>query len=148
MFYVREFEFYEDEGYMLAVPFDLGPGTFGDDMEDAIESAADYMKTVIDNDLIDGKPVPDPTFGNTPQHGGKVIAIAVDCDLAYIDAVTAAEAARMLGLSTVRVAQMCKSGVLASWRDGSRRMVSRASVEARLAEQPKAGRPRKAIATA
>ena len=49
----------------------------------------------------------------------------------------------MLGVSSARVAQMCESGKLTSWKDGTRRMVMRSSIEARLEEQPKAGRPRK-----
>ena len=57
---------------------------------------------------------------------------------------TAADAARMLSVSTARVAQMCASGKLASWKDGSKRMVARRSVEARLAEAPGPGRPKKA----
>ena len=53
-------------------------------------------------------------------HNGKVIAIAVNASLGNVDAMTAADAARMLGVSTARVAQMCASGKLASWKDGSK----------------------------
>ena len=149
MFYIREFEFYDSEdGYVCAVPFGMGEGTFGDDMDDAVESAADYMREYVNDLLIDGKDVPEPTFGNAPEHGGKVIAIAVDCDLAKVDAVSAADAARILGVSRARVAQMCDAGLLQSWKEGGKRLVTRDSVDARLVEQPKAGRPRKETAMA
>ena len=148
MFYIREFEFYESDGYVCAVPFGLGGGTFGDDLDDAVDSAADYLREAVDGMLIAGAEVPEPTFGNEPEHGGKVIAIAVDCDLDKVDSMTAADAARALGVSRARVAQMCESGMLQSWKDGGKRLVTRDSVEARLAEQPQAGRPRKEAAKA
>ena len=56
---------------------------------------------------------------------------------------TAADAARMLGVSSARVAQMCERGQLVSWREGSKRMILRDSVLARLEKAPRRGRPRK-----
>ena len=67
--------------------------------------------------------------------------MAVSRELGDIPAMTAADAARELGVSSARVAQLCKAGLLDSWRDGTRRMVSRASVEARKEDVPSAGRP-------
>lgn len=144
MIYIREFEFYESEGCMLACPCDMEGGTFGDDLHDAAQSAADWLKETVNDDLAHSRQTPGGKLGHEPEHGGRIVAIAVDCDLNRIDAVTAADAARILGVSTARVAQMCESGRLTSWKQGSKRMVARSSVEARLAENPKAGRPRKA----
>lgn len=59
---------------------------------------------------------------------------------------TAAEAARALGVSSARVAQLINSGLLDSWKDGTKRMVSKASVDARIEYAPRSGRPRQAIA--
>ena len=145
MIYVREFEFYEaaDHKAVIAAPFDLGEGTFGADMNDAVESAADYLFEYITDRLVDGLDIPEPTFGNEPDNGGKVIAIAVDCDLSRVRSVSASEAADILGVSRPRVTQMCEAGLLQSWKEGSRRLITLDSVEARLAEQPKPGRPRK-----
>ena len=68
----------------------------------------------------------------------------IDIDRSLLtDAVTAADAARMLKVSSARVAQMCLNGKLTSWKEGTKRMVLRSSIEARLEECPKAGRPRK-----
>ena len=65
-------------------------------------------------------------------------------DLFDIPAVTASEAAEMLGVSTARVAQLCRDGSLNSWKIGNTRMVSRDSIEYRLAAKPVAGRPPRA----
>ncbi|MDO5043166.1 MAG: helix-turn-helix domain-containing protein [Slackia sp.] len=143
MMYVYEFEFFENDGMVVAAPFELGEGTFGEDLKDAVESAADWMKEAIDAALIHRKRLPEAVFGHVPEHGGRIIAVAVECDLSMVDAVTAAEASRLLGVSTARVAQMCDAGLLESWREGAHRMVTRASVRARLEERPRAGRPRK-----
>ncbi|MDO4595986.1 MAG: helix-turn-helix domain-containing protein [Coriobacteriaceae bacterium] len=90
--YVYEFEFFPSNGYIDAVPCgDWGEGTFGDDLADAVESAAD--------------------------------------------------AARTLGVSPARVLQLIADGALDSWRDGSRRMVSKASVGARIEYAPAPGHP-------
>lgn len=69
-------------------------------------------------------------------------------DLSDVPAVTASEAAEMLGVSTARVAQLCRDGSLNSWRVGSARMVSRDSIRRRLIAKPGAGRPHRASAEA
>ena len=144
MIYIREFEFYESDGCMLACPCDMEGGTFGDGLEDAVRSAADWLRETITDSLVRDEAASGGKLGHAPRFGGRVIAVAVDCDLSRVDAVTAADAARMLGVSTARIAQMCESGRLTSWKQGTRRMVMRSSFEARMAEAPKAGRPRKA----
>ena len=75
-----------------------------------------------------------------------VVALAVSREPSNIPAITAADAARELGVSTARVTQLANAGLLDSWKEGSRRMVSKASVEARLEDTPKAGRPKAAMA--
>lgn len=143
MFYVREFEFFEEDGFVRAVPYGMGAGTHGENMDVAMEWAADYLYEYVTDRLIDGLDIPEATFGNAPEHGGKVIALAVDCDLSKVDSVTAADAARILGVSRARVSQMCDAGLLQSWKDGAKRLITRDSVNARLEEQPVAGRPHK-----
>ena len=143
MFYVCEFELYDgDGGSVIAVPFGLGAGTFGDSYDNAIESAADYVKCCMEDWLMGYSEPPAQTFGHEPEHGGRMVVMGVSHSLADIDAVTSAEAARRLGVSAARVAQMCDAQLLDSWKDGNRRMVTVASIEARLEEQPKAGRPK------
>lgn len=133
MVYVCEFEFWDSpEGNVIAEPLTFdAEGTFGSDMEDAVLSAADWLSGVVDDHLMDGAEMPPMSFGHEPTHGGMVIAVAVSRVLGDIPAMTAADAARELGVSRARVAQLCNAGLLDSWRDGTRRMVSRDSVEAR-----------------
>lgn len=147
MVFVWEFEFYESEGCVVAVPCgDLGYGaTFGDDLEGAVESAADFLSCVVDDHLVNGAELPPMEFGHEPENGGRVIALAVSRSLSDVPAMTAADAARELGVSSARVSQLIRAGLLESWREGTRRMVSRASVEARKEESPRAGRPREHV---
>ena len=143
MLVVREFEFFQGEKYMVAWPCDMKGGTFGEGLQDAIESAADWLYDTALYCLIDGEDIEGGKLGHEPEHGGKVIAVAVDCDLARANAVTAADAARLLGVSAARVKQMCDKEQLISWKDGAKRMVLRESLDQRLRERPKPGRPKK-----
>ena len=68
----------------------------------------------------DGIELPAPDFGHEPRHGGKIIAVAVSRELADIPAVTAANAARILGVSSARVSQLINAGLLDSWKDGTK----------------------------
>lgn len=145
MLYICEFEFYGgDDGYVIADCLnEWGGGTFGDDFDDAVECAADWLRMMVEDCLMNDKPFPPMKAGHKPQHGGQVIAVAVVRELSDIKAVTAADAARMLGVSRARVTQLAKSGMLDSWIDGTKRMVSLDSVNARLEyadyrEKPKA----------
>lgn len=44
MFYVYEFEVFEDEGWFLACPFDFLGGTQGETFAEACEMAADWLR--------------------------------------------------------------------------------------------------------
>lgn len=138
MVYVCEFEFWEaPSGNMVAEPLSFdAEGTFGDSLVDAVESAADWLGMLVDDRLMKGIDMPPMSFGHSPRHGGKVIAVAVSRSLDEIPAMTAADAARELGVSRARIAQLCSDGKLESWRDGTKRMVSKASVDTRKEEMP------------
>ena len=70
--------------------------------------------------------------------------VAVDAGKETVSRMTAAAAARELGVTPGRVSQMVKAGLLESFEMDGRTWLSRGSVEARKEEAPKAGRPRKA----
>lgn len=143
MLVINEFEFFEEGGMVCALPFGREGATQGIDFEDAAAMAADWLYETVKYETINGIKQPKTIVGHQPEHGGKVMIVAVDFDINRVDAVTAADAARMLGVSTARVTQMCEKGQLTSWRDGSKRLILRDSVNARLKEMPKAGRPKK-----
>lgn len=143
MLFVREFEIYPGEEYLIVEPCDMGGGTFGDDLQDAIDSAADWLYGQVLGQLLIDQLIEGGKLGHEPKHGGRIITVAVDCNLSRVDAVTAADAARILGVSPARISQMCDNYQLLSWKEGSKRMITRDSVNARLAEKPRPGRPRK-----
>lgn len=97
---------------------------------------------MVDDHLMGGIELPAQDFGHEQQYGGKIIAVAVSRELGDIPAVTAVDAARMLGVSSARVSQLLNLRLLDSWKDGTKRMVSKASLEARLADSSKAGCPK------
>ena len=68
----------------------------------------------------------------------------MEASLDTVPAVTASEAAELLGVSRARVSQMLKAGLLMGFRKGRDSFITRYSVDARLREKPKAGRPKKA----
>ena len=148
--YVCEFEFVQDGEYILCWPFFPGrvDGTQGKGFDDAVEMAADWLKVIVLDYLMKGDEVPKLPLGNQPKRGGGIVTVAVEASLADVPAVTAADAASLLGVSTPRVTQLAKAGALDSWKVGRTRMVSLESVECRLAEERKAGRPKKELATA
>ena len=54
------------------------------------------------------------------------------------------DAAEMLGISTERVKQLCNMGSLDARKMNGGWLISRESIEERIAIKPKAGRPKKA----
>lgn len=143
MIHVYEFEVFKGEQFLIALPFDFEGGTQGTDMRDLADSAADWLRLEIEHRAINGAPLPTPTFDNEPRHGGRVIWVAVDAGLHTVPRVTAAEAARMLGVSPSRVSHMIRDGLLDAFKHGHNTWVTRYSVEARLKERPSAGRPKR-----
>lgn len=142
MIYVNEFEFFEEDGMICALPFGLEGATCGTTLDDAVLMATDWLYEKVKYELIQGGRPRSSGFGHKPLHGGVVIAVSVNCDPSQFDAVSASEAARLLGVSTARIAQMCGKGLLVSWKEGNQRLILRESIQARLAEQPRPGRPR------
>ena len=148
MLYLCEFEIIEKQGMYEAYPIGLEGATCGNSLTDVAEMAADWLKGDADLRLMLGQEIPELPLGNTPSHDqGRILLVAVEANVDTIDAVSATEAAEMLGVTRGRVSQMLKAGQLLGFTRGRNTYVSRDSLEARLAEAPKAGRPKK-LATA
>lgn len=149
MIVMQEFEIFADpEGGYAVLPCGLDGATEGDTYEEAVEMAVDWLRVRALAALERGAAFEGGGLGHAPENGGTVVTVATNVELSDIPSVTAAEAAEMLGVSTARVAQLCRDGSLNSWRVGGTRMVSRDSIEYRLAVKPEAGRPRKRPAEA
>ncbi|MDR1088247.1 MAG: type II toxin-antitoxin system HicB family antitoxin [Coriobacteriales bacterium] len=135
----------ESDIWNVTVPDLPGCYTFGEGMEEAMIQAVDAMKTFVASLIRHNDVVPQPTFGNEPSEGGRVIAVSFDTDADYIvNAVTPSEAAEMLSVSRGRISQMIKAGLLNAQKSGTETWVDVASINDRLASPGRAGRPRKA----
>ena len=147
MFYVCEFEFFNDgEGGVTAFCLnEWGGATFGDSLEDAVESAADWLATMVDDALLNNKQLPPISFGHEPSHEGQVIAVAVTRNLSDIESMSAADAARTLGVSRARITQLIQAGLLDSWKEGHHCRVTVDSVNARLNDLRKSEVPTQVV---
>lgn len=137
-------------GYWVDVPNLPGCISEGDTFQQAVEQIADAMKTYVAALLRSGEPVPEASSVEVPNDCESVY-VYFETDEHYIvegEVVSAAEAARRLKVSAGRVTQMLDAGLLEGYREGRRTFVSVASIEHRLAESPKPGRPRKSAALA
>lgn len=145
--FMCDFELVDTGVRVVALPVGLEGATEGYDFKDAVRMAADWLKETALGYLMAEDVWPDLPLGTNAANGGQMVTLAVEASLDQVPAMTAAEAARKLGLSTARVAQLVKAGYLESWKVGGTRMVSVDSVEARIDEDRKAGRPRKELAS-
>lgn len=142
--HVYEFEVFEDEGILLAFPYDMDGGTQGCNLKEVCEMAADWLQAEMEHRAMHDLPFPEATFGNKPKNeGGKNIIVAVNASKETVRRMTYAEAARRLGVTRGRVSQMVKANLLETFELDGRNWITENSVNARLAEKPAAGRPRK-----
>lgn len=145
MLYLCEFELFEEEDMIVVFPFGLPGATQGYDLRDAAEMAYDWLRLDGEVKLMMGKELPKPPLGNKPQHGGTILLVGAEVSLDNVEKVTASEAARMLGVSRSRVSQMLNTDLLMGYRNGRDTYITLDSIRARLAERPKAGRPKKKL---
>lgn len=135
MFKICEFELYQGEHFIIAEPFGLEGGTQGTSMEDAIEMAVDWLKCNLEDwDIYGIEPPPTP-LNNEPQHGGRVVVVAVEAGRETVEKVTASQAARLLGVTPGRITQLIAANLLTGWRDGRNTYVSIDSIQARMEDR-------------
>lgn len=137
-------------GYDARFP-ELDIITFGDDLADAAFMAQDLLATVISSKLFNGEEIAEVGhFTNECPEGSTLMGIATYADANDVldDTMTVQEAADILGVNRTRIYALMKDGRLSSQKIGGARMVNARDVmdtfNARLAEAPKAGRPKKA----
>lgn len=146
MLHVYEFEIFQEEGLFVALPFCFEGGTQGETFEQACEMAAEWLQAECEQRALHDEAFPPQTFGNAPRNGGKTVIVAVNAGRETIAKVRASRAAEMLGVTRGRVSQMVSAGLLDSWKEDGTVWVTRASVQARLKDAPKPGRPKKTVA--
>lgn len=148
MLHVYEFEVIADDGMLLAFPYDMDGGTQGADFKEVCENAADWLQLEMEHRAMHGEPFPESTFDNEPRHGGRNVVVAVNAGIETVPKVLPSEAARMLGVTPGRITQMVDAGQLEAIEDAGRKWITVYSIDARKAEQPKPGRPKKETAMA
>ena len=135
-----------DGGYDVRFPDLDGCFTCGNDMKDAINMAADAASTYVSALSRSGDPIPEPKVHKTCEDDISVW-ISFEAEPSFIvdgPVMSAAKAARMLGVSAGRVTHMIDAGILEGYRDGRHTWITQSSVEARIAQPRGAGRPKKA----
>ena len=106
--------------------------------------AADAARTWVASALAHGEAVPSYRRVDAPD-GSERLCVFFESDPSWLvegPVVSAAQAARELGVSAGRVTHMLDAGLLEGYRQGRRTYVSESSIQARLAENPRSGRPR------
>ncbi len=140
-----EFEILKSEGEFVAIPFDLDGATEGKTVEECYEMIADYLRATIEDAEMHGKRMPEPTFGNEPRHGGRVVPFSVVAGIETVERMSKSEAARVLGVTPGRVTQLIGANQLEVFSVDGREWVTRASVMARQSDAHGGGRPRKRV---
>lgn len=143
MQYTYEFEIYKHKRHFIAECRDFGIVTQGKDVEQAYEMAEDILKLSIEELLMSETSLPQATYQTEAIHGGLIAVITVDVDIHDIKALTAQEASKHLGISTGRVSQLVSKGLLEGFKRDGISWITIDSINARLAEKPKCGRPSK-----
>ena len=135
----------EEDGYTVTCHDLPGAVTFGRDIPEALAMAADCLATYLGFLASEGRNIPAPT--DYPSNA-RVTWVSFETEASYImgPCVSAAEAARMLGVSRSRVSQMVAAGQLRSNRKGGHLYIEEQSVRHRMEERPSSGRPRKVAA--
>lgn len=137
-----------DGGYWAEVP-DL-PECFGqgDNFMAAVESISDGVETHLAALESDGADIPPPA-GTVTAADGTVVYVYADPDTFQIElmeeSVSAAEAARMLGVSASRVSQLIASSWFIAVRTAKGMRVAMRSIEALNASPRSDSRPKKAV---
>ena len=93
--------------------------------------AADWLRETALDFLMRGEAWPDLPLGTNATRGGRMATLAIETSLDRVPAVTAEEAARLLGISNDRIDQLCEAGHLDSWVVNGTRMVRMESIEDR-----------------
>lgn len=141
MTYVYEGRLDRVEGdWFVTFPCFEGAYGGGQTIQKACDNASEALRMCIADAIDEGRPLPRPEFSEHPQ-----TVFAVEVDDRYVkatSAVSATEAARMLGVSKGRVSVLVKEGKLDTVLVDGRSRVTIASINGRIANPPAAHRPK------
>lgn len=138
--YPAVFEGNELGGYSIWFPDLPECYTDGDDLEDAINMAAEAMALVIESYVDNAKKLPAPSLDYRPRGSERLAYVSCDVNVGG-RLVSAHAAATLLGISDARVRQLLGSGRLQGRKQGRDNYVYLWSIKERLAHPQPAGRP-------
>ncbi|MDR1184007.1 MAG: type II toxin-antitoxin system HicB family antitoxin [Coriobacteriales bacterium] len=136
----------EVSGYFVYFPDLPDAFTQAADIRHAALNASEVLELTLADYIEEGIEPPVPTFGHQCDSKNSVVLVSVDVDeekVRLMHFVDSSEAARLLGLSKGRIAQLAASGQLESVGSGTSRLISLTSIYARLSMPIKPGRPQK-----
>lgn len=142
--YPGYFEPNELGGYSVWFPDLPECHTDGDDLDDAVNMAAEALELVIESHIENGRKLPEPSLDAPVPSGVRELLVSVGVD-SKNRLVTAREAAKMLGVSDARVRQLILRGALPARKQAGVNFVYLRSVLDRLKAAPASGRPRAAL---
>lgn len=142
--YPGYFEKNELGGYSVWFPDLPECHTDGDNLEDAVNMAAEALELVVESYLDNGRVLPEPSLETPCPKGARELLVSVDVD-AENRLVTTHEAAKLLGVTDARVRQLVLKGKLVARKQAGISFVYLRSVLDRLASGPTSGRPRTTI---
>lgn len=140
MVYLGEFELYSPDGKNSMVLQPLGSEEASwlvSDLDEALGDATRWLADKVDRSIASRDALMLPACSGIARHGGRVVTIAIERSAMGVPAITASDAASLLGITRARIGQLCRAGTLESWKEGAHRMVSLRSVQERMAAQGK-----------
>jgi len=143
MLYTYEFEVFKEEKWFVVIPFDFEGATQGKNEKEAAFMASDWLRMEIEYRLMGNEEIPEATFGNEPQYGGRIMLVSVEASLDTIKAVQAFEAAEILGVTRGRISQMVDENKLHSFKKGRDVYITMDSINVRLKEARRFRWPKK-----
>lgn len=139
--YPGYFEKNELGGYSVWFPDLPECHTDGDDLNDAVNMAAEALELVVESYLDNGRELPAPSLNAPCPKGARELVVSVEVNVEN-RLVTTHEAARLLGISDARVRQLVLGGSLLARKQAGANLVYLRSVLDRMKERPAGGRPR------
>jgi len=136
-----------EDGFWAEFPDLPGCYGYGDTLMECVESASDALETHLAAMKEGGKALPSATDPN--ESDGKVAWFYADTSSVDLGkpSITAADAARELGITPARVSQLIADGRLKARHVGGMTLVTEESVESYAATPRAPGRPRKELAS-
>jgi predicted RNase H-like HicB family nuclease len=134
-----------EDGQKVTFPNWEGLTAKGSDYAEAVKVAAQLLTETIGDYLQRREPLPEATFGAEVPEGARAAVIAVDALPSSVSLLlTASDASAVLGVTRSRISNMLRAGILEEGhRDGRSTVVTLKSVNQRLMNPRRPGRPKK-----